>query len=361
MALVELHARLDLQADRSSELNTTTTVVLVLSAFFVVLRFLSRYLRIGYGLDDWLSVVALFFVFVTGALNYALIAHGLGKHVEVVSEQDQVIFLKLLLTFENIYATTVMFVKLALLQMYLRIFPSRRFRQVSAVIAGVVIAWWIAICAVCIFQCDPIKKAWLPLIPGKCIKLKASFTGNAIPNITTDVVILCMPVKQIIKLQVNMAQKLSLLFIFLLGSFVLFASIYRFTTLLEFEVTDATWTLASSSAWCVIEVACGTIALCLPTLRPIILLVSSKFESLSASRKPPTDRSNVPTELITIGGTGGMKSGQRPFHRIHDGYDLNASQHGLGTASRSVTHMDSHGGSAGSADELPLKGDSSIR
>jgi hypothetical protein len=147
-----------------------------------------------------------------------VIAHGLGTHTKRVSISDQIIFFKILLAFENIYVTAVMLIKLALLSMYLRIFPSRGFRLMSALIAAVVISWWIAICAVCIFQCNPIKKAWLPWIDGTCINLKASFIGNAIPNIATDVAILCMPVRQIWKLQVNMAQKLSMLVIFLLGS-----------------------------------------------------------------------------------------------------------------------------------------------
>ena len=49
----------DLNADRSTELNTTTTIVLVLSAVFVGLRFWARYMRIGYGNDDWLTLVSL--------------------------------------------------------------------------------------------------------------------------------------------------------------------------------------------------------------------------------------------------------------------------------------------------------------
>lgn len=49
----------DLDADRSTELNTTTTIVLVLSAVFVGLRFWARYMRIGYGNDDWLTLVSL--------------------------------------------------------------------------------------------------------------------------------------------------------------------------------------------------------------------------------------------------------------------------------------------------------------
>ncbi|SPJ79968.1 related to integral membrane protein [Fusarium torulosum] len=344
---MELYARINPQADRSRELATTTTVVLVLSAIFVALRLWARHIRIGYGLDDWLTVVALIFVFITGALNYG------SKHAKVVSTEDQIIFFKLLLAFENIYVTAVMLVKLALLQMYLRIFPSRRFRQISAVIAAVVVGWWISICAVCIFQCNPIKRAWLPWIDGTCINLKASFIGNAIPNIATDVAILCMPVRQILKLQVNLAQKLSLMVIFLLGSFVLFASIYRFTTIMQFDPADTTWTLATACTWCVVEAACGTIALCLPTLRPIMFIFSSKFDSVSGTTKTAFRHSNVPTELITIGGTGGTKTGQKQFHRIHNKKDSNASQHELITADRDILHHDNS--DRISADGLPLR------
>ena len=56
--MASLYGR-DVNTDRSSELNATTTIVLVLSAVFVALRFWARYVRIGFGTDDWLTLVAL--------------------------------------------------------------------------------------------------------------------------------------------------------------------------------------------------------------------------------------------------------------------------------------------------------------
>lgn len=147
-----------------------------------------------------------------------MIAHGLRRHADTLPIDELVTFFKLLLAFECIYVTAVMLVKLSVLQMYLRIFPSRGFKIAAAIIAALVVAWWIAIVAVCIFQCNPISKAWLPWIDGTCIDLKGSFIGNAIPNIVTDVAILCMPIRQVWKLHVTLAQRLSLCFMFLLGS-----------------------------------------------------------------------------------------------------------------------------------------------
>ncbi|KAH6973233.1 hypothetical protein EDB80DRAFT_596024 [Ilyonectria destructans] len=302
-----LEARDSLDDDRGSELRVTTTILLILAPVFVALRFWARcYTVAGYGSDDWMMVFALIIVFVLGALNYSAIAHGLGKHVDTLPTHDVITFFKILLAFECVYITAVMVIKLSILQMYMRIFgfASRMFRVSAIIVAGIVVAWWISIFAVCIFQCNPIRKAWLPWVEGTCINLKGSFIGNAIPNILTDIVMLCMPIRQVWEMQVALAQKLSLCFMFLLGSFVLFASIYRFTTLMEFDARDTTWTLATAGAWCVVEVACGVISGCLPTLRPLMFKLSRKFGSLTSSKTAQSsDHSQRPgpPEVVTIG------------------------------------------------------------
>jgi hypothetical protein len=111
-----------------------------------------------------------------------------------------------------------MTVKLAFLIMYTRIFPLRNFIIASRVLGIVTIAWALAIIILSIFQCQPIRKAWLgPAIPGHCMNLKASFIGNAVPNILTDIAILCMPIWEVWKLQITHTHRASMIFIFLLG------------------------------------------------------------------------------------------------------------------------------------------------
>ncbi|KAH8704443.1 hypothetical protein GQ44DRAFT_743684 [Phaeosphaeriaceae sp. PMI808] len=266
--------------DKSGELNRITTVLLVLATLFVCLRFWARYISLArYGADDWLIVAALVFVFTLGALNYAAISYGLGRHADTVLIDDLVTFFKILLAFECIYITAVLLVKLSLLLMYRRLFLVREFKIYLAILAAI---------------CNLISKAWLPWIEGTCINLKASFIGNAILNILTDVAILCMPFRP----------RLSLCFIFLLGSFVLFASIYCFTTLMQFDPSDTTWILAQACTWCVVEVACGVISACLLTLRPLMVKISHRFGGLTNSKA---------TELVTIGGTNWSKPREKHF------------------------------------------------
>lgn len=141
--------------------------------------------------------------------------------------------------------------------MYLRIFPVRSIKIGAYVLAALSISWCISIIMVSIFQCTPIERTWNPAIPGHCINLKASFIGNAIPNILTDVAILALPMQQVWGLHTSTMQKTQISFVFLLGSLwvwlcpclvliadidqsVIFTSIYRFTTLFQFQPADIT-------------------------------------------------------------------------------------------------------------------------
>lgn len=87
---------------------------------------------------------------------------------------------------------------------------------------------------------------------------------------------------------------------------------------MEHTTTD---TLATPCTWCVVECACGVICACLPTLRPLAKMVTSRFASLSRSRNKTTSAggSRGPTELVTIGGTDKHPTRTKsPFARLDD-------------------------------------------
>jgi hypothetical protein len=152
------------------------------------------------------------------AVNPSLgIAHGAGSYVSELSHDGLVLFLKILLAFEMVYITTVMLIKLAILQMYSHIFSSYGFRTGLAIIAGAVIVWWASLMIVGMFQCNPISKTWTPWMEGYCVNLRSLYFGNAVPNIMTDFAILYMPLSRLWKLQVPTPRKVELCFVFSLG------------------------------------------------------------------------------------------------------------------------------------------------
>ena len=65
---------------------------------------------------------------------------------------------------------------------------------------------------------------------------------NGAINFLTDLMILAIPMPLVWKLQADLWRRLSLAFTFLLGSFVVFASIYRFYSIFTFIPGDVTCT-----------------------------------------------------------------------------------------------------------------------
>lgn len=151
----------------------------------------------------------------SGGLNYAQVANGLGRHVEFVPFDKQVIVLQCLLALECLYNIVMMLVKFSYCYMYLRLFPNLRIHV--HVVGAFVTAWGVAFIFVCLFQCDPMAKQWEPQMEGKCLDPRPIFVTNAVLNFLSDMALLCMPIMQIFRLQMKTALKVSICSIFVLG------------------------------------------------------------------------------------------------------------------------------------------------
>ncbi|KAL2059929.1 hypothetical protein VTL71DRAFT_10084 [Oculimacula yallundae] len=372
-------ADVDLTENRQGELRATSIAITILAVFFVALRFLSRRMKgIGFGADDVMILVALFFLFAAFAACVIGIHYGLGMHTGALEVPQIISYAKSLIAFECLYVTCICFTKLALLLMYLRIFPVRSIRIGAYVLGGLSIAWCISIIMVSIFQCTPIEKTWNDSLPGFCINLKGSFIGNAIPNILTDVAILALPMQQVWSLHTSTIQKLQISFVFLLGSFVIFTSIYRFTTLFQFQPADITWTLATAEVWCVVESASGIISACLPTLGHLIQVFTRKIGLSSALTWGSRARTPGPSaNIVTIGGGGGTgklsnkntmntydddtkfdSNDSRPFRRLSGVSALSGTtqeHHDWEQHSNMKSNVRTHDVESMGSDEIPLK------
>lgn len=126
------------------------------------------------------------------------------------------------MAYECVYCATVGVIKISILLMYSRIFPTREFRIAAYILGIIVVSWVIAINFVSVFQCVPIEKTWNPTMLGHCIDLKVSFIGNAVPNILTDIAILSLPTRVVWKLHATLTHRLSVIVVFLLGSLCVF-------------------------------------------------------------------------------------------------------------------------------------------
>ena len=80
------------------------------------------------------------------------------------------------------------------------------------------IAWGVGVLVCAIYPCNPIHGFWDFTVVSKCINPKTFYIGTSIPNILTDVAILCLPITQVWQLQMSNKQKVVVSTMFMMGS-----------------------------------------------------------------------------------------------------------------------------------------------
>lgn len=110
---------------------------------------------------------------------------------------------------------------------------------------------------VLIFQCSPVAKSWLPLVTGTCLPNNTTFYALAGVTIFFDVVIFFLPIPLLLNLNIEMAKKLILCGVFLLGLLTTVCSILRLVQIGAIATTGNSTMLV---LWGVIELNVGVSA-----------------------------------------------------------------------------------------------------
>lgn len=170
------------------------------------------------------------------------IKYGFGKHVETLSPATLETFLKVRALFqypyqffdprspetfsqpyqifyaaEMFYVYNITAIKITILLLYVSVFPGKGFAIAARMIAAVCCGWATACLFGAIFTCTPVRGFWDHSIPSKCLNSSKFFIGNAAPNIATDVAILCLPMRELWRLQMSTRTKIAVSGFFLAG------------------------------------------------------------------------------------------------------------------------------------------------
>lgn len=174
-----------------------------------------------------------------------MVDHGIGLHSGVLPLENIQYLNRTIIGAEILYCTAVSMYKIALLYLYFRIFPLPEVRKWGRLCGFVVAGWTGAVWIAASIQCLPLVKLWEPWREGWCINLFVTQLAIAVPCIILDLVILGLPIPHVLKLQMNRTQKILVMAVFLLGSYVVFTSVYRFRVYLLFTNADASCRLPS--------------------------------------------------------------------------------------------------------------------
>ncbi|KAI5197320.1 hypothetical protein AUEXF2481DRAFT_9521 [Aureobasidium subglaciale EXF-2481] len=277
---------IDLKASVTLGYDVVSCVVLGLALAAVALRF---HIRLMYssqsrnlGIDDYTILLGLV---CTGALVATTIIageYGSGTHVWTTNVHRLMTLLKVVYAEPWVYAASVTSTKVSILLLYRRLFYVTSSREVSAD-RTFYIMLWVAIVftasyplimwTVMAVACRPVSFFWRRYAgasDGVCIDVLSFFLAFGIVNMINDLIVLAVPIPRILKLRTSNREKISIMGILLLGSFVCVASgvrIYYLTRLMR-EV-DVTMILGPAFGWSSLEPSIAIISACLPTFAPL--------------------------------------------------------------------------------------------
>lgn len=142
---------------------------------------------------------------------------GLGRHAEHVSLQDVVSLAKIALVIDVLYLWNLAWSKISLLLLYYRVFRFGYVKSAAYAIGALVVLLAVVSTFLTGFLCVPLSKVWDDSLPGHCLDQQNLRIFNSVSTIVTDIIILCLPMPQIWKLQLQRAQKTGLTCLFALG------------------------------------------------------------------------------------------------------------------------------------------------
>ncbi|KAH7069522.1 hypothetical protein FB567DRAFT_634165 [Paraphoma chrysanthemicola] len=213
----------------------TSVLAVVTAAIFVGARLVQRLVkRNGFGMDDYMIIAALLSSALLSFTECQAVVYGYGRHWASLDHQSRVIARKWFYGANIVYKVVLMFNKISVVCLYYRIFSisTKYFRIACNAMNTWVVVSSMAFIIATVFQCTPVAAFWDRSIPNlKCFKNEPWWISYASVQITTDFILLAMPIPQILRLSMNKSEKLGICLVFGTGAFVTFASIYRATTI----------------------------------------------------------------------------------------------------------------------------------
>ncbi|KAH9889602.1 hypothetical protein F4778DRAFT_383664 [Xylariomycetidae sp. FL2044] len=250
----------------------TAVLMMFVGSVMVSLRIYTRYFIVGkLGMDDYLAISSLVFLFALGAGQIRNVHSGLGSHVYLLDIPGGALvsFLRDFWFSLLFYNIVLQLIKMTFLFQYYRVVAQVKKLRIVYLVAMVLIGCW-SISQIVLINvlCVPIERFWDRSVEGRCVDGKVVTEVNNIGNIITDFIVLVLPLPVLLRLNLRPAQKWALVGVFSLGFFTCILSIIR-RILSLFPMMDVTYASVDLTAWSIAEAGSGITCAALPTLKPL--------------------------------------------------------------------------------------------
>lgn len=313
--------------NRAGEVHAFTWTLEIISLAFVVGRMYSRVkLTRNVWWDDWCVCIALLFDFVISIMWSVYAGRGYARHIEYLNPAQLSDALELNTISRSLCIFSIAVGKISVAFLIERLAGPSKIRKwiLRSISISVFVSAMITILLFYV-QCQPARALW----DKGMIKEGTGSCWNPIPVNTWDLVIASywafldfalafIPIDMVWKLQMNRQKKFWLSCLLGMGVFAGIAAAVK-TSKVPITVkaadSDITWQTVELLMWNGIEMNVIIIAACIPTLRPVFLILfkrpgASKFRSnrnrRHSSYKQTGDSND--SKPLTIGSSGATKA-----------------------------------------------------
>ncbi|RMZ70202.1 integral membrane [Pyrenophora seminiperda CCB06] len=266
-------------ADNSPVVLGTAYSLIVSCTVFVILRYYSRYLsNTAFSIEDviipfaWLAEMALC------GVSINCVENGLGRHRSNLDPVNIENDYKGLLLQEFLHPAAVAFPKLIVAILFLRVLNNKYERFAAKLVIFLIVATCISYTIAPVFQCTPIAFNWSDIPGGSCFNIPLFAQSSSIPNVTTDVGVLLLPLRMVWHLKISVPRRIGLFLIFLTGSVGIVASIVRacvsFDAYQDMSASpDFTWNSVPFLNMTMIEPGVYLLSACAISFKPLLRML----------------------------------------------------------------------------------------
>ncbi|OTA92658.1 hypothetical protein M434DRAFT_396323 [Hypoxylon sp. CO27-5] len=220
--------------------------------------------------DDWLVITS--FIISVAMLVFVKkdIDHGLTYHVWDIPQDTYHIGERLygLLAYLS-FILSVSLAKMSMLVLYLRLSPHTWVRWTCYSCLVIIACYSIVASLVESLACRPLQGIIDESLDAECYDSYPAYISLSSLNIGIDVVILLLPIPLVIRMQLPIRQKISVILLFATGIVVCCVALKRVTYIPTLEASeDYDWDATPDMILCFIEVNLGIVCASVPAIRP---------------------------------------------------------------------------------------------
>ncbi|KAJ2985762.1 hypothetical protein NUW58_g5360 [Xylaria curta] len=297
------------QLDNPPSYRTATTVIPIVAITVTTLSLAMRtYTKVSILRKVDLGDYSLFLAWgiYVGLIAVAIVGCDFapGVHQWDLRLRDLISFLYYFHVASILYGICIFFIKLSILFQYIQIFmPTREPKAMYWFTIFLIVAnfvFYLASTFLEIWACNPIEKAWNPLITtGYCIDVMELNVIASSVNTASDLIILVLPQLVIWRLVMSFQTKLAVSAIFLVATFACAASAVRLYYAVELrDHHDVSYYAWYAGIWTLPEMGCGILVAALPVAGSFSrhLKQSKLFSSIASSFRGFTSRRELVVE-----------------------------------------------------------------